>query len=65
MVLHCNFHSPVLRRYTHINVILPTPTETGKKVLSILQPVFMLLLLLACTAYLIDSSFNPFLYFRF
>ena len=27
--------------------------------------VVMLALLLVCTAYLVDGSFNPFLYFRF
>ncbi|MBE6976477.1 MAG: MBOAT family protein [Ruminococcaceae bacterium] len=31
----------------------------------ILQPVGALILLLLCTAYLVDGSFNPFLYFRF
>ena len=30
-----------------------------------LESLFMLVLLLVCTAYLIDGSFNPFLYFRF
>ena len=29
------------------------------------EPVFMVLLLLVVTAYLVDGSFNPFLYFRF
>ena len=32
---------------------------------SILVPVAALALLLVCTAYLVDGSFNPFLYFRF
>ena len=31
----------------------------------ILEPVGLLFLLLICTAYLVDGSFNPFLYFRF
>ena len=31
----------------------------------VLQWVVMLLLLLVCTAYLVDGSFSPFLYFRF
>lgn len=31
----------------------------------ILEPVLYLVLLLVCTAYLVDGSFNPFLYFRF
>lgn len=32
---------------------------------SLLECVFTLALLILCTAYLIDGSFNPFLYFRF
>jgi len=36
----------------------------GTKVGAILEPVVMVLLLL-CTAYLVDGSFSPFLYFRF
>ncbi|SHK45123.1 alginate O-acetyltransferase complex protein AlgI [Hathewaya proteolytica DSM 3090] len=34
-------------------------------VVLILQPVFVLLLMVAITAYLVDGSFNPFIYFRF
>jgi alginate O-acetyltransferase complex protein AlgI len=30
-----------------------------------LLPVGSMALLLVCTAYLVDGSFNPFLYFRF
>ena len=33
--------------------------------MDILRPIFMLALLILCTAYLVDGSFNPFLYFRF
>ena len=36
-----------------------------KKVIVILEPLFLILLLLLCSAYLVDGSFNPFLYFRF
>ena len=35
------------------------------KVIAVLEPVFLLVLLLVCTAYLVDGSFSPFLYFRF
>ena len=34
-------------------------------VIAVLEPVFLLALLLVCTAYLVDGSFSPFLYFRF
>ena len=35
------------------------------RVYSLLEPVMLLLLLLLCTAFLVDGSYNPFLYFRF
>ena len=35
------------------------------KIIAVLEPVFLLILLLICTAYLVDGSFSPFLYFRF
>ncbi len=38
---------------------------TGEKILNILEPLALCALLLAVTAYLVDGSFNPFLYFRF
>lgn len=40
-------------------------TRWGTVVLNIAEPVVLLLLLVVCTAFLIDGSFNPFLYFRF
>jgi alginate O-acetyltransferase complex protein AlgI len=33
--------------------------------MAVLEPVAVLVLLALCTAYLVDGSFNPFLYFRF
>ena len=35
------------------------------KVGAILEPIVLILLLVVCTAYLVDGSFSPFLYFRF
>ena len=35
------------------------------KIFAVAEPVVMILLLLLCTGYLVDGSFNPFLYFRF
>lgn len=35
------------------------------RVTLILEPILMIAALLVCTAYLVDGSFNPFLYFRF
>ena len=40
-------------------------SNRGNALLAILEPVLLVILLLLCTAYLVDGSFNPFLYFRF
>jgi alginate O-acetyltransferase complex protein AlgI len=63
-----------LRSYaiTLIAVVIAS-TKVGKqawhrlpeKAQKILSPVLMVLSLLVCTAYLVDGSYNPFLYFRF
>lgn len=37
----------------------------GGKIVAVLSPVLACGLLLICTAYLVDGSYNPFLYFRF
>ncbi len=37
----------------------------GDKILTVLEPVFVFGVMVAVTAYLIDGSYNPFLYFRF
>ena len=39
--------------------------EPMNKAMVIIEPAFYILLLIVSTGYLIDSSFNPFLYFRF
>ena len=36
-----------------------------EKIAAVLEPVVLMALLLVCTGYLVDGSFNPFLYFRF
>lgn len=46
----------------------PLPKRLGQRIgrqLPVLEAAAMLVLLLLCTAYLVDGSFNPFLYFRF
>ena len=43
---------------------LASGKRTGP-IIAALEPLFVLLLLIVCTAYLVDGSFNPFLYFRF
>lgn len=44
---------------------LPKRLVEGTKFVKVLEPVVLLILLAVCTAYLVDGSFNPFLYFRF
>lgn len=39
--------------------------ERASRVIGYLEPALYLLLMVIITAYLVDSSFNPFLYFRF
>ena len=39
--------------------------EKTEKIMAFVEPVVLLILLLVCTAYLVDGSFSPFLYFRF
>lgn len=60
-----------------IGIIAATPlpkilvaklTEKNKKIrygVNILEPIYLTAVLLVVTAYLVDGSFNPFLYFRF
>ena len=35
------------------------------KIINIIEPIYMVVLILVVTSYLIDNSYNPFLYFRF
>ncbi|MBQ4313672.1 MAG: MBOAT family protein, partial [Clostridia bacterium] len=37
----------------------------ANKVLNILEPIFNIVMLMVVTAYFVDGSFSPFLYFRF
>lgn len=43
---------------------LETNAKTAK-VIGFIEPFALVLLLIVCTAFLVDGSFNPFLYFRF
>lgn len=37
----------------------------GEKIIDILEPITLVVLMVVMTAFLVDGSFNPFLYFRF
>ena len=61
-----------LRSYAVIFVLaivgatpIPKKVVCKWKVLQYVEPIIILLLLVVITAYLVDGSFNPFLYFRF
>lgn len=40
-------------------------SRAGNAVYTVAAPLFTAIILVLCTAYLVDGSFNPFLYFRF
>lgn len=42
-----------------------TINKIFKQIFFIIEPIFYILLLIIITAYIVDESFNPFLYFRF
>lgn len=39
--------------------------DIANKILCIAEPIFLVILLATVTSFLVDGSFNPFLYFRF
>lgn len=39
--------------------------DWGQKLLNILEPICLGIIMLICTSFLVNGSFNPFLYFRF
>ena len=54
-----------------VSIIGATPlpktlaSRIPERITAFLEPLVLIALLLVCTAYLVDGSFNPFLYFRF
>lgn len=55
-----------------ISVIASTPifkkafeNQNIKKYVNILEPIYLILIFIISTSYIVDGSFNPFLYFRF
>ena len=39
--------------------------KCNKKIINIVEPVYLIVLLIVSISYIVDGSFNPFLYFRF
>ena len=48
-----------------LGIFVATPISKKINKWKILEPVFLMLVLIISTSYIIDGSFNPFLYFRF
>ncbi len=52
-----------------ISIIGATPIlkniTNNNKIKNILEPIYLLFILILCTSYIVDGSFSPFLYFRF
>jgi alginate O-acetyltransferase complex protein AlgI len=53
--------TPIVKQF----VLAIQKKEWGERILMVLEPVVLLTILIAVTAYLVDGSYNPFLYFRF
>lgn len=53
--------TPIVKRLA----VRAASARIGEKLMPWVRPFLLLLLLAVCTAYLVDSSFSPFLYFRF
>ena len=53
--------TPVVK---HVVLKIKSP-KRGEAIVNILEPVFVLGILFVVTAYFVDGSFSPFLYFRF
>ena len=49
---------------TRLPKTLATNTKFAK-ITNVIEPIFLALILVLSTSYIIDSTFNPFLYFRF
>lgn len=61
LILGVMFSMPISKKInTIVNEKIP-----NKSVVQIIKTVGLAIILLVCTAYLIDDSFNPFIYFRF
>ncbi len=55
-----------------VGIVASTPliknivsSKKFEKITNTLEPIFLISLLIICTSYIVDGSFNPFLYFRF
>lgn len=61
LLIGCVGATPLLRN----TCLKLRENKTANCILNVLEPVVLVILLLLVTAYLVDGSYNPFLYFRF
>lgn len=61
LLLGCFGATPLLKKF----ISKLKESESVNNVINVLEPITQVCLLLVVTAYLVDGSFNPFLYFRF
>lgn len=61
LLIGCVGATPLLRN----TCLKLRENKTANRILNVLEPVVLVILLLLVTAYLVDGSYNPFLYFRF
>ena len=53
--------TPIVKR----TVLKIKSYKTGDMILNVLEPIFVVVMLIIVTSYFVDGSFSPFLYFRF
>lgn len=53
--------TPILKK----TILYLKKKDKFRKIINVLEIIVLPILLIVCTSYLVDSSFNPFLYFRF
>lgn len=61
LVIGCFGATPLCKKF----VLWLKEKERINRVINVFEPIVQVVLLLVVTAYLVDGSFNPFLYFRF
>ena len=55
----------VVAAIASIGIMNKLVEKCNKKIINIVEPVYLIVLLIVSISYIVDGSFNPFLYFRF
>lgn len=59
IILSCFLSTPILKK------IISKLKEKNNLIINIVLDIFLIILFILCISYLVDGSYNPFLYFRF